>query len=202
MQQTVRDKQDHDSKKLKSLSKKVSTLNQELKKAKFDSVTDGLTGIHNRKAFDRFIKELIDQNAIVPTSFALLMVDIDDFKGVNDAYGHQIGDRVLLALANKCCNVIRTEDFMARYGGDEFILVLPNASIQNANQKAKKLCKAISTTRYSLDDIKAGHTLSITVSIGVSVYRKGDTPGTITDRADQALYVAKRIGKGQVASEN
>jgi len=202
IKQTVREKQDRDSKKLKSLSKKVTTLNHELTKAKVDSVTDGLTGIHNRKAFDRYINELIDQNAIAQTSFALLMVDIDDFKGVNDAYGHQTGDRVLLALASKCRNIIRNEDFMARYGGDEFILVLPNASLQNASKKAQKLCEAISTTRYSLDDIKAGQTLSITVSIGVSVYRKGDTPGTITDRADQALYVAKRIGKSRVASEN
>jgi len=202
IKQTVREKQDHDSKKLKSLSKKVSTLNHELKKAKVDSVTDELTRIHNRKAFDSYIKELIDQNAIAQTSFALLMVDVDDFKGVNDAYGHQTGDRVLLALANKCRNIIRNEDFMARYGGDEFIVVLPNASLQNASKKAQKFCEAIATTRYSLDDIKTGHTLSITVSIGVSAYRQGDTPATITDRADQALYVAKRIGKSRVASEN
>jgi diguanylate cyclase len=80
--------------------------------------------------------------------------------------------------------------------------VLPNASLQNATIKAQKLCKAISTPLCSLDDIKAGYTRSITVSIGVSVYRKGDTSATITDRADQALYVAKRIGKSQVASEN
>ena len=88
IKQTVREKQNRDSKRLKSLSKKVSTLNHELKKAKADSVMDGLTGIHNRKAFDGHIKELIDQNAIALTSFALLMVDIDDFKGVNDTYGH------------------------------------------------------------------------------------------------------------------
>ena len=202
MKQTVREKQDCDSKKLKNLSKKVSTLNHELKKAKVDSVTDGLTGIHNRKAFDCYIKEFIHQNAIAHTSFALLMVDIDNFKDVNDSYGHQTGDRVLLALANKCSNIIRNDDFMARYGGDEFILVLPNASLQNASKKAQELCEAISTTLYSLDDIKTDHTLSITVSIGVSAYRKGDTPGTITDRADQALYVAKRIGKNRVTSEN
>ena len=202
IKQTVREKQNNDTKKLKSLSKKVCTLNEELQKARADSVLDGLTGIHNRKAFDRYIKKLIDQNKMAPTAFALLMVDIDDFKGVNDAYGHQTGDRVLLALANKCCHIIRNEDFMARYGGDEFVLVLPNATLQNANKKAQKLCKSIATTRYSLDDVEPGHTLSITVSIGVSVYRKGDTSASITDRADQALYVAKRIGKSRVASEN
>ena len=201
IKQTVREKQNRDIKKLKSLSKKVCRLNEELQKARADSVIDGLTGIHNRKAFDRYIKKLIDQNQMAPTAFALLMVDIDDFKGVNDAYGHQTGDRVLLALANKCCHFIRNEDFMARYGGDEFVLVLPNATLQNANKKAQKLCKSIACTRYSLDDIEPGHTLSITVSIGVSVYRKGDTSAGITDRADRALYVAKRIGKSRVASE-
>jgi diguanylate cyclase len=202
IKQTVRDKQTRDSKKLKILSKKVSTLNHELKRAKVDSVTDGLTGIYNRKAFDRHIQELISQNASAHTSFALLMVDIDNFKDVNDSYGHQTGDRVLLALADKCSNNIRSGDFVARYGGDEFIVVLANASLRDAGQKAKKLRKAISGTRYSLEDVKTGHTLSITVSIGVSIYRKGDSLKTITDRADQALYVAKRVGKNRVASED
>ena len=202
IQQTVRDKQNRDSKKLKILSKKVSTLNHELKRAKVDSVTDGLTGIYNRKAFDRHIQKLISKNASAHTAFAILMVDIDNFKDVNDSYGHQTGDRVLLALADKCSRNIRNEDFIARFGGDEFIVVLANASLRDASQKAKKLRKAISGTRYSLEDIKAGHTLSITVSIGVSIYRKGDSLKTITDRADQALYVAKRVGKNRVASED
>jgi len=202
IQQTIRDKQNQDSKKLKILSKKVSTLNHELKRAKVDSVTDGLTGIYNRKAFDRHIQALISKNASAHTSFAVLMVDIDNFKDVNDSYGHQTGDRVLLALADKCSSNIRSEDFIARYGGDEFIVVLANASLRDAGQKAKKLRKTISGTRYSLEDIKAGHTLSITVSIGVSIYRTGDSLKTITDRADQALYVAKRIGKNRVASED
>ena len=113
IQQTVRDKQNRDSKKLKLLSKKVSTLNHELKRAKVDSITDGLTGIYNRKAFDRHIQELISKNPAAPTSFAILMVDIDNFKDVNDSYGHQTGDRVLLALADKCRNNIRSEDFIA-----------------------------------------------------------------------------------------
>ena len=103
---------------------------------------------------------------------------------------------------NKQKKTIRNEDFMVRYGRDEFVLVLLNATLQNANKKTQKLCKSIATTCYSLDDLEPGHTLSILVSIGVSVYRKGDTSASITDRADQALCVAKRIGKSRVASEN
>lgn len=202
IQKTVREKQDHDSKQLKILSKRVNTLNLELKKAKVDSVTDGLTGIYNRKAFDRYINDRVRQNTAAGNTFAILMVDIDNFKEINDAYGHPIGDRVLLAVAHKCRNLIRHEDFIARYGGEEFVIVLPYASMRNAIKKARLICKVISDTRYSLEDVKAGHVLSITVSIGVSIFQAGDTDKTLIDRADQALYIAKRTGKNRVVSEN
>lgn len=202
IRKTVREKQDRDSKQLKILSKQVNTLNLELKKAKFDSVTDGLTGIYNRKAFDRYINERIRQNSTAGNAAAILMVDIDNFKEINDAYGHPIGDRVLLAVAHKCRNLIRHEDFIARYGGEEFVIVLPHASLRNAIKKANLICKNISDTRYSMDDEKAGHVLSITVSIGISSFQAGDTAKTLIDRADQALYIAKRTGKNRVVSEN
>jgi diguanylate cyclase len=202
IQKTVREKQNRDSKQLKILSKQVSSLNLELKKAKVDSVTDGLTGIYNRKAFDRFINVRVRQNNAAGNASAILMVDIDNFKEINDAYGHPIGDRVLLAVAHKCRSLIRQEDFIARYGGEEFVIVLPYASLRNAIKKAKLICKAISDTRYSLEDVKAGHVLRITVSIGVSIFQAGDTDKTLIDRADQALYIAKRTGKNRVVSEN
>lgn len=202
IRQTVRNKQQSDSGQLKILAKKVSTLNHELKKARAESVTDGLTGIYNRKAFDRTISEWVEQNTAAPDSFAVLMVDIDNFKVVNDCYGHQTGDRVLLSLAQKCSRMIRSQDFIARYGGEEFVIVLAQASLRNAIKKAKRICQTIAHTRYCLEDIQPGHTLSLTVSIGVSTYQKGDTVKTITDRADQALYEAKRGGKNRVASEN
>ena len=202
IQKTVREKQDHDSKQLKILSKRVNTLNLELKKAKVDSVTDGLTEIYNRKAFDRYINDRVRQNTAAGNKFAILRVDIDNFKEINDAYGHPIGDRVLLAVAHKCRNLIRHEDFIARYGGEEFVIVLPYASMRNAIKKARLICKVISDTRYSLEDVKAGHVLSITVSIGVSIFQAGDTDKTLIDRADQALYIAKRTGKNRVVSEN
>ena len=202
IRQTIRNKQDRDGKQLKILSKQVSALNHELEKAKVDSVTDGLTGIYNRKAFDRYIRELISKNNLTKTSFAILMIDIDNFKTVNDSYGHQTGDRALLALAHKCRSLIRHEDFIARYGGEEFVILLPNASLRNAVKKARLICKTISDTHYSLNDIKADHILSLTVSIGVSVYQKGDTAKSVIDRADQALYAAKHNGKNRVATEN
>ncbi|MGD8667350.1 MAG: diguanylate cyclase [Desulfobacterales bacterium] len=201
MRKTVRAKQDRDSKQLKNLSNQVSTLNLELKKARVDSVTDGLTGVFNRKALDQHLDSLVEQNIRTPAPFAVLMVDIDDFKAINDAYGHPTGDRVLLALALKCQGLIRNDDFIARYGGEEFVIVLSNASLTNAIKKAQRICASVGDTRYALNDKKDVHILNITVSIGISVYQTGDSVESVIARADQALYLAKDAGKNRVVSQ-
>ena len=198
----MRDKQTHDLKQLKILSKQVSTLNLELQKAKVDSVTDGLTRVYNRKALDRHLDALIERSSDARPAFAILMVDIDNFKAINDAYGHPTGDRVLLAVAQQCQRLIRKQDFIARYGGEEFIIVLSKASLPNAVKKARQICEVIAKNRYSLEGIQAGHILEITVSIGISAYQNGDSSQTMIARADQALYIAKRSGKNRVISEN
>ncbi|MGD9057440.1 MAG: GGDEF domain-containing protein [Desulfobacterales bacterium] len=201
IRKTVRAKQDRDSRQLKSLSKQVSTLNVELRKARVDSVTDGLTGVFNRKALDHHLNSLVEQNTRTPAAFAVMMVDIDDFKTINDAYGHPTGDRVLLALAQKCQGLIRNDDFIARYGGEEFVIVLPSASLTNATKKAQRICASVGDTRYALNDNKDVHILNITVSIGISVYQTGDTAESVITRADRALYLAKKTGKNRVVSE-
>jgi diguanylate cyclase (GGDEF)-like protein len=129
------------------------------------------------------------------------MVDIDDFKAINDAYGHPTGDRVLLALALKCQGLIRNDDFIARYGGEEFVIVLSNASLTNAIKKAQRICASVGDTRYALNDKKDVHILNITVSIGISVYQTGDSVESVIARADQALYLAKDAGKNRVVSQ-
>ncbi len=197
----MRAKQDRDSRQLKSLSKQVSTLNVELRKARVDSVTDGLTGVFNRKALDHHLNSLVEQNTRTPAAFAVMMVDIDDFKAINDAYGHPTGDRVLLALAQRCQGLIRNDDFIARYGGEEFVIVLSNASLTNATKKAQRICESVGDTRYALNDNKDVHILNITVSIGISVYQTGDTAESVIARADRALYLAKKTGKNRVVSE-
>jgi diguanylate cyclase len=130
------------------------------------------------------------------------MMDIDDFKKLNDTYGHTVGDRMLMAFANKCKSTVRSGDFLARYGGEEFSLILPGASLRNAAKKAKQLCKKVASARYASDNSPKPDVLKITVSIGVSAYRKGDTVKGLVDRADQCLYKAKRKGKNQAVSEN
>ena len=201
MRETVKEKQSRDSVRLDSLSRQVNTLNSQLEKARVESATDGLTGIYNRKAFDKRIRELVDENKASRASFSLLIMDIDDFKKINDNYGHQTGDRVILAVVSKCRQSIRGEDFLARYGGEEFVIILPGASMKNAVKKANHICKAIAGTRYCLDDIQGSPTLSVTISIGVSSLQEGDTVAAITDRADRALYAAKHAGKNRVVSE-
>jgi diguanylate cyclase len=201
MRETVKEKQSRDSIKLESLSKQVNTLNTQLEKARIESKTDGLTGIYNRKAFDDRIQEYVEKNTVSPSPFSLLMLDIDDFKKINDHYGHQIGDRVILAVINKCRQSIRGEDFLARYGGEEFAIILPGASLKNAVKKANHICKMIAATRYCLDDVAGNPTLSVTISIGVSHLQKADTAAAVTQRADSALYAAKYAGKNCVFSE-
>jgi diguanylate cyclase len=201
IQATVRTKEERDRQQMDALSKQVSRLNVELKEVKTKAMTDGLTKAYNREAFDSYIRKIVDRNMIKQSPFSLLLLDIDDFKKINDTYGHQIGDRVLVALVKKCTEFIRDEDFLARYGGEEFVIVLPGASLRNALKKAQRLRKAIAGTHYSTDKEKGGKGLSITVSIGASSFSKKDSVSTVIGRSDQALYQAKRTGKNRVVSE-
>jgi diguanylate cyclase len=201
IRETVKEKQSHDSTQLKILSNQVNNLSLELERARTESLTDGMTGIYNRKAFDSHISMLVEKNSVSRASFSLLMLDIDNFKKVNDDYGHRTGDRVILAIIGKCRQSIRGEDFLARYGGEEFVIILPGASLKNANKRAEHICKSIASTRYYLDDVAGSPTLSVTVSLGVSSFQKGDTVATVTQRADKALYAAKHNGKNCVFSE-
>jgi diguanylate cyclase len=194
---TIREKQDKENRQMEVLAQKVETLNRELKKTKEESQKDGLTGINNRKALDAYLRNLVERNNITRLTFSLLLIDIDDFKAINDTYGHQAGDGVLVSLTSKISGFIRSDDFIGRYGGEEFVLILPGASLRNANKKAKQICKTISSTRFIFNDIQ----LKLTISIGVSSFKKGDTAFTVVERADHALYAAKKMGKNRSVTE-
>jgi diguanylate cyclase len=201
IRQTARNKQSRDMDKLASLSEQVQVLHHQLEEARRESERDGLTGIYNRKAFDEYLSGLVEKNTVVKQPFALLMLDIDNFKAINDTHGHQVGDRVILAVVNKCRQYIRSEDYLARYGGEEFAAVLPGASLKNAWKKADLIRSAIGATRYVIEGMHEENAIAVTVSGGVSVYRKADSRETVTRRADQALYVAKLSGKNCIVSE-
>ncbi|MFQ5588793.1 MAG: diguanylate cyclase [Nitrospiria bacterium] len=194
----IQQKQEQDARSLDDLSSKVATLKEELKATRITAMTDGLTCAYNRLALDTKLGRMISGDK---RGFSILMLDIDNFKMINDSYGHQVGDRVLMALARKCKRLIRESDFIARYGGEEFMIILPGASLKNAVKKGQMLRQKIAHTEYAADSASGSHPLSFTVSIGVSERRRGDSVNALVGRADKALYKAKQTGKNRVISE-
>ncbi|MDJ0780598.1 MAG: diguanylate cyclase [Desulfosarcinaceae bacterium] len=201
MKSLVSAKETADAAQIDQLSSQVSELKNELQKVRQRSETDGLTGVLNRQAFDAVLADLVSRREVTGKRFSLLLLDLDNFKGINDTYGHLTGDRVLVAFAQKCKGMLRGDDIIARYGGEEFAILLPGASLRNSVKKGRQICEAIAGTRYAIDEGAPGDYLNVTVSVGVSTLRKGDTPVKLIDRADRALYHAKGTGKNKVVSE-
>jgi diguanylate cyclase len=198
MWEIVNLKQEQDKRQIRILAGRVHSLQDELEQARAKAMTDGLTGVHNRNALDDYLSERIERSLADKSDFCVMMIDIDDFKAINDKFGHVIGDRVLVALAQKCRASIRSDDFLARYGGEEFTLVIDGMNFRNALKKAQKLCRTIASLRYSTCEIQTSDYLCMTISIGVAQYKKGDAPCDIIARADKALYDAKGKGKNCV----
>ena len=193
--QMVQSKRDLEKRQIELLSDQVSELKQELENVKVKSQTDGLTGAFNRSALDEYLAERIKASRKAKFEFCLLLLDLDDFKSLNDTHGHLIGDRMLMAFAQKCRASIRSDDYFARYGGEEFAIVLNHITLRDGLNKASSICKAVANARYATDENQADDFLSITVSIGVTPYHRDDTVESLIARADKALYDAKRKGK-------
>jgi two-component system cell cycle response regulator len=156
------------------------------------SSTDTLTGVYNRFQFERTIKERIAEANRHDFKLAVLFVDIDHFKSVNDTFGHHIGDELLKEIANRLKGCLREEDFIARIGGDEFVVLLSIIDdIKNAGETAQKIICAL-TPIYELQ----GNNLRITASIGVACYpQNGKTVEAFIRNADIAMYHAKELGR-------
>ena len=156
------------------------------------STLDKLTGVYNRKYFEEALLFLIDNARTQKSEFAVMMFDIDDFKGVNDRYGHQTGDEVLVKLTREVKKCTGREDIIGRYGGEEFIILLPNTNKEKALNMAEKI-------RVNVEDAKIlGDKRNITISIGIAISdNESLTSEEIIGRADQALYKAKHEGKNR-----
>jgi diguanylate cyclase (GGDEF)-like protein len=156
------------------------------------SVTDGLTGLGNYRSFQQTLAREVDRAARFHRPLSLLMLDLDHFKQVNDAHGHQVGDAVLVQVADRIREEVREVDVVARYGGEEFVVVLPETGLDGAQHLADRICESIRARPLRTG---AGD-LAVTVSIGVAVYPDhGDTPASLVRAADLALYVAKGDGR-------
>lgn len=155
--------------------------------------TDPLTGLSNRRDLEKNLIMCIENHKRYGTQFSVLIFDIDNFKNINDTYGHQKGDCILVTISNILKSTSRTTDCCARWGGEEFIILLPNSDVNGAIIKAENLRSTIEST--------VSNPAKITCSFGVSDFYKDDeTLDNIIMRADQALYQAKYMGKNRVES--
>jgi two-component system cell cycle response regulator len=164
------------------------------------AVTDGLTGLHNRRYMESHLATLAEQASLRGKSLALMMLDIDYFKSINDSYGHDAGDDVLREFALRIRKTIRGIDLACRYGGEEFVVVMPEADLHVASMVAERLRRAIAGEPFSVH--KGTKRIKVTISIGLSTLeRKGEPVSDVLKRADVALYRAKHDGRNRVVAE-
>ncbi|MGD0096045.1 MAG: GGDEF domain-containing protein [Terracidiphilus sp.] len=175
---------------------KIEALERNLENAILDSTLDGLTGVSNRRAFDNVIRRLAGEAMNSGDDLAMLMIDIDHFKRVNDTWGHQTGDTVLRYLAMTLQKAVRGGDHVARYGGEEFAVILPRTDGEAAVSVAENIRTALAKEPLTLDVTPP--LTPITVSIGAACYEPGDPLADWVGRADAALYSAKRDGRDRV----
>jgi len=160
------------------------------------ATVDGLTNLFNHRFFRDQLRTEFQRALRYANMMAVIMIDIDDFKGYNDTYGHLAGDRVLAETARTIRNAVRDIDFVARYGGEEFALILPEVDAKAGTIVAEKIRKAVEAQRFISDDGEAVG--SITISLGVTDNNGAEGPDDLVARADRALYWVKRHGRNRV----
>ncbi len=164
------------------------------------AITDQLTGLHNRRYMSRHLDTLISGAQKSGKPLAFLIFDIDHFKSVNDLHGHDIGDEVLREFAGRIGANVRGIDLACRYGGEEFVVVMPDTDIQFAYAVAERLRSSVETNPFTIS--RAPHKLNITISIGIAASDcADDSADKLLHRADQALYRAKRDGRNRVVAD-
>jgi two-component system cell cycle response regulator len=163
------------------------------------AITDQLTGLHNRRYMTRHLDTLLASASKSNKPVAFLIFDIDHFKQVNDTYGHDIGDEVLRQFAERLASNVRGIDLACRYGGEEFVVVMPDTDIDFAYGIAERLRQSVETTPFEIS--RAPHRLAVTISIGIAGSKyAGDSAAQLLHRADQALYRAKNAGRNRVVA--
>ncbi len=157
------------------------------------SITDSLTSIYNRRKFNELLTKEIERNKRYQNSLSIIMCDIYHFKKINDTFGHDVGDKAIKKFSKQIHENIREIDMLARWGGEEFMILMPNVSVENAHAVAEKL-------RTIIENAEVETAGSFTASFGVTDLMFDDTAETFIKRADQALYKAKHGGRNRVES--
>ena len=173
----------------------AAQLRTALQKVELDAATDALTGQWNRRALDDVLKQQVQQHAISGKTFSILMLDIDFFKSINDEFGHLVGDDVLRAFAQQLRAFLRTDDVCARFGGEEFVVVLPDTPLGTAMEIGERIRRGIAQT-----PLLTKPKVQATVSIGVATMEQGQSITELFAAADAAVYLAKNAGRNQVRS--
>jgi diguanylate cyclase len=198
----MRQSSDTVSERLASAQQEISDLRENLAKATTESERDFLTGCYNRKAFDKRLQEAAEEASLKEYELTLVMLDIDHFKRFNDSFGHLIGDEVLKIVAKALTDSVKGMDTVARFGGEEFAVILPRTPIGGGMIVAEGIRKAIAGKE--LKNKSTGmYYGELTVSLGVAAFRHHhDSPQNMIRRADEALYRSKKGGRNRVTQEN
>jgi diguanylate cyclase len=174
--------------------RRLTGLEEQLNTTRLEATTDPLTSVANRRVFERVCRTWREPHR---PPFVLVMIDVDDFKAINDRLGHGVGDQVLVAVASTLSLSVRPEDLLARLGGDEFAILAAPLTLQRALTRFGDIVGAVGAACRPL----IGDGATPTISVGIAEYSAGDTTESLKRRADQALYDAKRSGKGRVAAK-
>ena len=177
-------------------SKGLNTLKNELAHARIEATTDSLTELLNRRGFDEQLKKMLNDRRKNGSGFCLVMADLDHFKDINDNYGHLFGDKILKVFARLLVEKTRSTDCVARFGGEEFILILPETSMENAFVVAENIRHAVE--KLQVRNTKSGDVIeAITASFGIAAHRFDEAGDSLIDRCDSALYKAKQTGRNK-----
>lgn len=171
------------------------TIGRDQKKLELSARTDHLTGLLNRQSFNAIFERLSNTDKRSRKNLAIAMIDIDHFKNINDTYGHKQGDEVLQSVAKSIKGGTRESDPVFRWGGEEFLVLLPGTNLNQARTRLEALCKNCDS---KVQQEITGNQPTVTLSIGLTIYKPGETNATALNRADQALYKAKTNGRNQI----
>jgi diguanylate cyclase len=186
---------------LRASRQEISQLQEKVEGLRIDSVTDALTGLANRKLFDRELDRCVAEAASGDEGLCLLLLDIDHFKKINDTFGHMAGDEVLRVVAHAFRQHIQPSDVAARLGGEEFAIILPKVPRHTALTAAEQIRSRIMAMHFLKRS--TGESIGrVTISGGIASWRAGDTPWSLMHRADHCLYGAKRHGRNRIICDD
>jgi diguanylate cyclase (GGDEF)-like protein len=198
LRKTVDEKQQRDQRTYIQLNQRVESLQARLSEVEEEAALDPLTRVANRRGFQRALARMMSQAKAQQIPLSIAMLDVDNFKVINDTHGHPIGDRVLLCTAQWLTKGLRQTDFVARYGGEEFAVLLGAATAAQVEDRMRDVVAGIASSSYEYELLGKKERVRFTVSCGLTDLQDGDTEESLIQRVDEALYDAKRKGKNRV----